>query len=335
MFRNAIIALAVLLVPICFSQVPPQSLPLKTFVEQATQEEHSHSQILHTMHFISDLYGPRLTGSPNEVLAAQWAIRQMTLWGMQGGHLERWRFGHPGWSNERATGYILAPVHSQLDIRVSAWTPSTHGAIRGNAFLISPPANPTLTELTAFLATLRLRVKGKIVLVGSGNSVPMDLESTPSRLDAETVSELLRPQPSQQADTPSLARLTRSELNTRIDTFLKEAGALMRVDDSFRPYGEIGWRVNSTYELGKALPTAILKNEDFSRVARLLADGSTVEMEFNILNRTYPAGDIADNAVGEIVGADKRDSIVLLGAHLDSWHLATGATDNAIGCAIM
>src|SRR5213080_954273 len=78
-----------------------------------------------------------------------------------------------------------------------------------------------------------------------------------------------------------------------------------------------------------------MRNEDYGRIARILADGTPVSLEFNIVNRTYPDGKTAYNTIAEMPGTDKKDEVVMLGGHLDSWHSATGATDNAIGCAVM
>ena len=91
----------------------------------------------------------------------------------------------------------------------------------------------------------------------------------------------------------------------------------------------------TTYDLTKAVPTVVVRNEDYGRIARILADGTPVELEFNIVNKVYPEGRTAYNTIAEIPGNDKADEVVMLGGHLDSWHSATGATDNAIGCAIM
>src|SRR5512140_3918907 len=93
--------------------------------DKIRQEEAAHSQVMRTLHFLTDIYGPRLTGSPNHKAAADWALRQMTQWGFTNAHLEPWDFGHPGWLNERASGYILTPIHDQLTFKVLGWTPST------------------------------------------------------------------------------------------------------------------------------------------------------------------------------------------------------------------
>ena len=78
-----------------------------------------------------------------------------------------------------------------------------------------------------------------------------------------------------------------------------------------------------------------MRNEDYGRISRILADGTPVELEFDIVNKVYAEGRTAFNTIAEISGTDKEDEIVMLGGHLDSWHSATGATDNAIGCATM
>src|SRR4030095_8357525 len=101
------------------------------------QEEAAHSQILRTLHFLTDVYGPRVTGSPNHKAAAGWAIKQMESWGLGNGTLrtwglsngrrEPWDFGHPGWVNERFSAHIIAPVKDQLTAEVVAWTPGTNG----------------------------------------------------------------------------------------------------------------------------------------------------------------------------------------------------------------
>ena len=109
----------------------------------------------------------------------------------------------------------------------------------------------------------------------------------------------------------------------------------MRVNDAGRDHGQIRAFQNRTYDVTKAVPTVILRNEDYGRLSRLLADGAPVTLEFTIVNRTYPEGTTSYNTIAEIPGTDKKGEVVMLGGHLDSWHAATGATDNAIGSAIM
>ena len=92
---------------------------------------------------------------------------------------------------------------------------------------------------------------------------------------------------------------------------------------------------NRTFDETKSPPIVVMRNEDYGRIWRLLDDKRPVELEFDIVNRSYPEGRTAYNVVEEITGRDKADEVVMLGGHLDSWHAATGSTYNAIGCSVM
>jgi carboxypeptidase Q len=110
------------------------------------KEGAENSQIMRTMHFLTDVYGPRLTGSPNHKAAAEWAIKQMATWGFDNAHLEPWDFGRPGWLNERASGHVISPYKEPLVFEVLAWTPSTSGELRGKVYQMAPPDSPTEDE---------------------------------------------------------------------------------------------------------------------------------------------------------------------------------------------
>jgi carboxypeptidase Q len=307
------------------------------------QEENDHSQILRTMHFLTDVYGPRLTGSPNHKAAADWAIQQMTAWGFENAHLEPWNFGHAGWMNERASGYVVSPIHDQLTFKVWAWTPSTKGTLKANVFQLILPEKPTKEKLAAYLDSVKDKVRKRIVLVGKAEVIPVAIEVTPRRLDDKAAAERFDPKNPNaeqfgrggQQTPPEPGVLTPAEINQEIDKFLVANHAAMRVNDSRMSNGHIRAFQNRTYDIAQAVPTVVLRNEDYGRITRVLADGGPVELEFNITNRTFPEGRTSYNTIAEIPGTDKKDEVIMLGGHLDSWHSATGATDNAIGCTVM
>src|SRR3984893_8364564 len=147
------------------------------------QEENAHSQILRTLHFLTDVYGPRLTGSPSLKASGEWAIRTLESWGLSNGHLEPWNWGHDGWVNERFSAHIISPVKDQLTAEVVAWTPDTNGTIAAQAFQVDLPDRPTPAALASFLDGVRTSVKGKIVLVGRSVPVPVNLNPPPKRRD--------------------------------------------------------------------------------------------------------------------------------------------------------
>jgi hypothetical protein len=305
------------------------------------QEEKAHSEIMRTMHFLTDVYGPRLTGSPHAKAAAEWVVKTMGGWGFENGHLEPWEFGHPGWENEHVTAHVVSPIKDQLTVEVLAWSPGTKGTVTAPAFQLAPPDRPSPAELTAYFDSVRTEIKGKIVMASRAVAVPPRLEPRPTRIDEARLRSLYDPNraPSQgrgqgQSQTP-LPPMTRAEVNRRIDEFLLLNGAAVRINDAGRELGQIAAFNNPTYDVSKVVPTVVMRNEDYGRLARILADGTAVTLEFNIVNSTYPDGHTSFNAIAELPGTEKKDQVVMLGGHLDSWHSATGATDNAIGCATM
>jgi hypothetical protein len=350
--------LAILLAYVCFvCQLPaaaqettarPERIDTEVYWK-IRREANDNSQIMRTLHVLTDLYGPRLTGSPNHKAAAEWVVGQMQKWGFKNAHLEAWEFGHPGWLNERFSGFITAPVKDSLVCEALAWTPSTNGAAAARAFQLVPPERPTRQQLDDYLASVRAQVAGKIVLVGKHQQVLVSFNPPAKRRDEQEARNAYDPNnPAQPqfplpAPSPSPApspapppTLTGRQIDEQIDQFLVSAGALVRVNDAAREHGQIRAFNNRTFDVTKAVPTAVCRNEDYGRISRLLADGTAVELEFNIQNRVYPEGSTSYNVVGELPGSgDLKDEVVMLGGHLDSWHAATGATDNAIGCAIM
>ncbi len=322
-----------------------QSQSDKGLLERMRREEATSSQLMRTEHFLTDIYGPRLTGSPNHKAAAEWAIKQMTAWGLSNAHLEPWDFGHVGWLNERLTAMIVAPVKDVLTCEVLSWTPSTRGVVTAKAYQLILPERPSQEQLTAFLETQKTKVRGRIVMAGKHTIVPINLNPPAKRITDEQAEQRFGPNARPfQFPTPTPTPtpvpgapkpLTNRQIDEQLDTFLRANGALIRVNDAGREFRQIRAFNNRTFDVSKALPTVVMSNEDYGRITRILADGTDVTLEFNIVNHVYPEGKTSYNTIAEFPGTDKADEVIMLGGHLDSWHAATGATDNAIGCAIM
>lgn len=184
------------------------------------EEGLQRSQIMRIEHYLTDVYGPRVTGSPNHVNAAKWAVSTMESWGMKNGALEPWDFGREGWLNERADGHIVSPVKANLVFAVQAWTPSTKGTVTAPAVNLvtpvgpEPPAaagrggaaptrlGPTQAELDAYFTQMAPKVKGAIVLVGASR-VPafLEVEATKRRNDEQTQRQV-QPRSQRAADRP-------------------------------------------------------------------------------------------------------------------------------------
>ena len=313
------------------------------------REATERSQIMRTLHVLTDVYGPRLTGSPNLRKAQDWLVQQATAAGLKNAHLEEWDFGSPGWLNEKTAVHIVSPVKDSLVVEALAWTPGTNGTVTAATVIVDPPERPTQADADRFFARLRGNLKGRAVLVGQPTKLDVTIDPPAKRRDDNEARAQFSPipppspfgapaaapaAPAAPAD-PKLAPLTMDQFQDQLNQFLKDQGAALRVNDAGREHGQIRAFNNRNFDVTKAVPTVVMRNEDYGRVARLMGSGHPVELEATIVNQTYPEGKTQHNVIAEIPGTDKAQEVVMLGGHLDSWHAATGATDNAIGVSTM
>jgi hypothetical protein len=302
------------------------------------------SQVMATLHQLTDVHSPRLTASPTYKAAADWAAAQLTSWGLANVHLEPWAFGHPGWANEYCAAHVEGPWKGHLGVEVVSWTPSTHGVARGAAFLLDLPEEPTQEELTAIFAGAAKAVAGRIVLVGpSKDTAVLTAVPIPTRHTEETLAKRFDP-----AAAPTqgggFGRSTKPKrpgalepkvVNAQVDAFLVKHKALVRVNDSGMRNGQIRAFSNRSLDVKQAVPTVVMRHEDFGRITRVMKDGSKVKLAFDLRNRSFPGSTQGYNLVAEVPGTDPSGEVIILGAHLDSWHTATGATDNAASASVM
>ena len=311
-----------------------------------------HSKIMWIEHELTDVYGPRPIGSPNHVAAANWAVKTMTSWGMKNAHLEPFTWRGVGWLPGRASGFIISPVKANLKFEAVPWSPSTKGTVSGEVVSIVPPTTPTEAELTAFLAPFAHKVKGGIVMVGLPPDVPVNFNERAKRTPDDDVRARIRsgwwPRSGRGGGrggrgaeaAPPDGHLSARQVNQRITQFLRANMPALRL--TAQGPGRIPGVIVAQNGAGQIYddttpqpPAVILRTDDFGRIYRIIADGTPVKVEFNISNQFFPEGKTSYVTVAEIPGTDKADEVVMLGGHLDSWTSATGATDNAIGCAIM
>lgn len=351
-------------------------------------EETNNSKIMWILHQMTDVHGPRVTGSPTLKAASEWAMETLKSFGLQNVHLEPWTFQPPsaakpvvGWENIELSADAMKPFRAQLMVKPLAWTPNTKGVVTSEVVMIAPPGlrsaagfggfggrgaraetlkldapmpaaatpaaseQPTREELDGYFKTVAAKVRGRIVMVGKTVDVSINLNPAPLRRSEEDWKAQFDPgNPNAGrfgggggrggAQTPA-GKMTTQEVARAVDQFLLDNGALVRINDSGRAYGIIIAQQNSTYDSTRAVPTLVMRNEDYGRIARILEDGAPVTLRINIQNREYPEGVTAHNVIAEIPGTDKKDEVVMLGGHFDSWHDATGATDNAAGCSMM
>ena len=321
---------------------------------QIRTEGMERSKIMWIEHYLADVYGPRPIGSPNHKAAAEWAVKTMTSWGMVNAHLEPFTWRGVGWLPGRATGFITSPVKANLKFEAVPWSPSTSGTVSGEVVSIAPPEAPTDADLTAYLAGIAPRVKGHIVMAGAPPAVAVNFNEPMKRIPDEQARARYAPGDAaagrgrggrggrgRGAATPvPEGHLSPQQVNQRVAQFLRDNPPSLRL--VAQGGGRIPGVIVAQNGAGQIYddttpqsPAVILRNDDYGRIFRIIADGTPVSVEFNVQNQFFPEGKTSYVTVGEIPGTDKADEVVMLGGHLDSWTSATGATDNAIGCAIM
>jgi carboxypeptidase Q len=378
-------ACAVCLLLLAAMPMTAQAPRVSEVYAQIRAEETNNSKIMWIIHEVADVYGPRVTGTPNLKAADDWAVKTMTSWGLQNAHLEPWTFQPssaatpvPGWENMELLAEAVAPFHGQLMVKPLAWTPSTQGTVTAQVVILDPPGlapptgagfnfpgstppppepnwaappmpavakagdpkQPTQAELDAYLNSVKEKVRHAIVFVGKHVEVTEEMHPASMRRPEEEWKrrfDAKNPQPFRFPESPKLpeSQLSRQDVSRQVDQFLVDNGALVRINDAGRAHGIIIAQQNSTYDWTRAVPTLVMRNEDYGRISRFVEDGAAVTLRINIQNKEYAEGATSYNAIAEIPGTDKKDEIVMLGGHYDSWHDATGATDNGIGSSMM
>jgi carboxypeptidase Q len=314
-----------------------------------------HSKIMWIEHELADVYGPRPIGSPNHVAAANWAVKTMESWGMKNVHLEPFTWRGVGWLPGRAVGYVTSPVKANIKFEAVPWSPSTKGTVKGTVVSIVAPETPTEDELMAYLTPFASKVKGGIVMVGLPPEVPVNFNERAKRTPDDDVKARYSGDGARggrggaggggrgrggAATPPPAGHLSNTQVTQRINAFLRDNPPALRL--TAQGPGRIPGAIVAQNGAGQIYddttpqsPAVILRTDDFGRIYRITADGTPVTVEFSVSNQFFPEGKTSYVTVGEIPGSDKADEVVMMGGHLDSWTSATGATDNAIGCAIM
>jgi hypothetical protein len=313
-------------------------------VKQIRDAALNHSQITEMVAELSDVSGPRLTGSPGLKRAEEYARDKLREWGLANAHLEAWGPFGRGWSLEGFTANMISPGFSPLIAYPKAWSPSTNGTIRGEVVFLD-------VKSAAELEKYKGKLRGKIVLFSGARQVDPLFEPPAQRQTDEDLQRLasapLPPEEKPFQFTPE-QRAT-EELNYRKWKFVESEGAAVVLQPSYRDAGTVYVTAatvpNSSevpfdkrahaWDLSRPalIPQANVAAEQYNRIIRLLARGIPVQLEVNISARFYDDDPMSYNVIAEIPGTDLKDEIVMVGGSIDSWHSATGATDNAAGAA--
>lgn len=317
--KNRPNALLVFFIAIISVQAYAADADLSRIREEGLQR----SQVMQVAAEITDTYGPRLTNSPHIKKASEWVTQTLKSWRISTVRLETWGPFGCGWSNERCCAHMTLPTSAPLIACPRAWTPGTSGEVTGDAIWIA--RTTSLSELELY----RGQLAGKYVL----SQVPKALlpHFTP---DARRYTDLELE--GFDSDTGQASRAVDEHAQKMAEFFTTENVAGI-IDYSGGDDGTIFVTSGGSRDpRNRALtPRIVLAAEHYGRIYRLLQKKVPVQLKFDIVNEFFDADLNSFNIVAEIPGTTKADEIVMLGAHFDSWHAATGATDNAAGSAVM
>ncbi|MGH9801466.1 MAG: M20/M25/M40 family metallo-hydrolase [Blastocatellia bacterium] len=341
-----------LLLPAAFAQNKQREEQLDyAMIGKIREEGLNRSQVMEHISWLSDVYGPRLTGSPAIKQAGEWTMKKFNEWGLANAHQETWPFGK-GWSLVRFSAHMTEPQVSPLIGYPKSWTPGTNGTI--NADVVYAPISSE-----ADFEKYRGKLKGKAVLLQSARAVRMLDGRIVMRMTDDDIKEAMTapiPPVRGQRGGPGGVDFARAMgLQTKIQAFLFEEGVATVFDrgsDSDLAAGgsDLSWMAQHTdggtifvqsggprdQNAGKVPPQIVLAVEHYNRMIRVLEKGVPVKVELNVQAQFHDeASSNGFNLIAEIPGSDLKDEVVMIGAHFDSHHSGTGATDNAAGSAAM
>lgn len=357
-------SLYVLLIPmVAFAKTSPPKVyqAPKEVIDNIKKEGMENSQVMDTLSYLTNVIGGRLTNSPNMKRANIWTRDTMAKWGMKNAKLEAWGPWGRGWSLKEFSAQVTAPQTLPVIAFPKAWSPSTNGAVTGEVVHLQIKSEADFAKYSG-------KLRGAIVFVSKMRPLKADFDGIGRRWTDEQLLKMANaPDPSTLAGRPqpnfSQARIQSfikgSALQVKSLNFLMAEGAAVMVDNSRKGDGgtvfvsgaSVAGKIPTTFQdlIGrsgmrawtvgaekKMIPQMTMSTENYNQVLRLLKHGNKVQMKVNIQTQYHNDDLMGYNTVAEIPGTDPalKDEIVMVGAHLDSWHAAGGATDNGAGSAV-
>ena len=302
-------------------------------ISRIRYEGFHNSKVMEYATGLMDSIGERLTGSPNMKRANEWTRDQLTAAGMSNAHLESWGPFGRGWANQYVNARMTTPDIVPLIVYAKAWTPGTNGVVTGKCIRATIEKKEDFDKYKGKLA-------GMIVMTGPDADVKPIAEAPYKRYSDEDLaktSEYEIPGERPPFRMSEIAR--RRQFQKDLNQFYADEKVLAVIDHSRGTAGggTVFVQSGGSYKPGEttSTPQLTMASEHWTRIARLLQQKKDVTLELNVINTFYDDDLMQYDTIAEIPGTDKKDEIVMLGAHLDSWHAGTGATDNGAGTIVM
>lgn len=304
-----------------------------------------NSKVMDIAFHLTDANGPRLAGSPGYMRAANWAKSEMQKWGLSNTALEPWGEFGKGWELEKSYVAMTAPYYKPMIAYPKTWTKGTKGLKNAEVILIEAKDSVELEKYKG-------QLKNKVVIVYRPDTLKQTFKADAARYTDEELDKMAQAgpqQPRQQNQDTAAARRMReqfarnqgpAQLLNKIKDMADKEGAVAIVSSSPRGHdGTLFVQGGGTYTKGapENFLDIMVTIEDYLTICRLVKNGVPVKMDVDVKTAFNEKDTQGYNVIAEIKGTDPtlKDEIVMLGAHLDSWQSATGATDNAAGSSVM
>lgn len=313
----------------------------------------NRSQVMQTLSYLTDVYGPRLTWSPEYTQAAAWASTKLKEWGLQNVHFDNFGPTGKGWTLRKFEANAVEPRSFPLIAYPKAWTPGTKGRVRGDVVYLN-------VKTEEELAKFKGKLKNAFVLMSEPRPLRAHFTPEGTRLADSSLLALSNSatpgaggRRQQMRDSSMLAQfLAQAQFSARKLDFCMKEGAAALLDAGrgdggtiFIAQASVPFAPKSLSDLfgprasayspnaPTILPQISVSGEHYNRMIRMLEKGQKVKLEMN-LEVEFTKADSGFNVIGEIPGTDLKDEVVMIGAHFDSWHAGTGATDNGTGSSV-
>lgn len=323
-------------------------------IHRLKQEALNNSKVMDTLFQLTEVIGARVTGSPAHKAAAEYAVKRLKEHGAEA-KLEKWEFGR-GWSFSHFDMHMTEPAAATIIGYPLAWTPGTNGTVSGEV-MFAPITSP------ADFGRWKGKLRDKIVLSERPHDLTLPLTPLAKRYNEQELTEMEMAAPfggirgpgetaaaggqpalplmpgEERPTTPEGIRAVMTRFRDRRNQFLKDEGVLLTLSTGTKGEGGTVFGTSGGSHDVKTVtppPMAAIATEHYNRIHRLVTKKLPVKLEFNIKSQFHEETKDSFNVIGELAGSGKnKDEYVMIGAHLDSWQGATGATDNGASCAVM
>ncbi|WP_231458928.1 M20/M25/M40 family metallo-hydrolase [Pedobacter sp. Leaf132] len=325
---------------LCLS-VLAQDIPDPAMVQKIRKEGLDNSKVMDIAFNLTDVSGPRLSNSPGLKKAQEWAMKQLTDWGLKNAKLESWGTFGKGWQIDKYYAATTLPFYHAIIASPKAWTPGTNGPIKSEVVLIKADSVADLTKYKG-------KLSGKIVMMDSGNPLQSGTRPDFVRYTDSVLAKMADAKPTPAgnrgqrpgATNNMMAQMMKMrEVRAAMSNMLVEEKVGLILTYARGGQGTFFTSNGASYALDAkpVSPELEVAAEDYLHILRLLRAGKPVELEADIKTSFYTQDPQGYNVIAEIPGTDKKlkEEVVMIGGHFDSWHAATGATDNAAGSAVM